>query len=194
MNRNRLSRSIIGCQVVVVLCTISCGAQADPPERFVVEYRIHKTPGDPESGVKFIVTLDLHSVSKDGSTVAWEIVEIEFRDPGEGGAGDTVWSVYAPASSELPDDLWWVEHDDPDDPQASEFADVPALWGTAEPETPGAADLDYEFEGDYFEAEPPANPPYSQTGLLTAYLIRKGADDPDAEVDDEPVEIEKEND
>ena len=58
------------------------------PEDQIVEFKIRETPGDPQSVVVFVISLELTAVDSDVGQVGWELSTIEFRRPG-GGGGDS---------------------------------------------------------------------------------------------------------
>ena len=174
--------------LIVALCAMHSSARAaELPADQIFEYRIHETPTDPESEVVFVVKLLLEAADLEGDAVGWKVEKITFREPGEGGAPDSVWFEASPVVRS-PDGLWWVTHEDPQSPTLDEFDDPPLLEGTAAAEDPQAEDLEYAFEG----AEYPGSPPYVITGGLTydfrladcSIIIRGGENEP-VEIDDD---------
>lgn len=162
-------------------------ARAQLPPDQSIEYVIRQTPTDPESTIVFLVRLELTAMDSDATGVGWEIGSAEFRQPGTGGASDTVWSDILPAV-DSPDGLWWVDHADNRVPQESEFVLPPWLMGTAPADDPANDDLDYDFEGVTY-TPPPAGAPFENTGALDYSFTLAAAQEPVEEGDDEPVEV-----
>ena len=142
-------------------------------------------PTDPHSDIIFTVTLELTAVAKDGSEVAWEIVSVMFSQPGV--EIDNVWIEYAP-DPDTPDGYWWVEHADPDVPQEAEFDWPPNMFGTAIAVAPVEDDLHYDFGGDYCDSQ--CQQLYGgQVAAADYWFLVEDEEEPEAEGDDEPVEI-----
>jgi len=156
-----------------------------------IEYLIHETPTDPNSPVEFRIKLSLESSDQDGNEIGWDITSIEIREVGD---PDTVWVDDDP-NVPTEDGLWWVEHDDPNNPQNAEFTMPPRLEGTAAAEVLGDDDLEYDFAGlAYTPPEPAQQPPYEITSALDYTFTLVGDTDPIGSGEDEPVEIPPQDD
>ena len=182
-------RSIVGTTVWGLIAAFVLGlvpvSSADPMTGDI-EYLIHETPTDPNSPVEFRVKLSLESSDQDGNEIGWDITSIEIREVGD---PDAVWVDDDP-NVPTEDGLWWVEHDDPSNPQNAEFTMPPRLQGTAAAEQFASDDLDYDFAGKTYTApEPPEEPPYQFTAALDYTFTLVGDDDPVGSNEDEPVEI-----
>ena len=187
MRPNILYTSLIVGAVVGVTYT---SANADLPDDQIIELRIRETPSDPESVVIFSVKFELTATDSDGGKIGWEVTEVVLEDSDSEASPLPTWSDPLPAV-DTPDGLWWVEHDDPMDPEASEFASVPYIEGLADATDPQDDDLEYELEGDFYAG---GAPPYEVTSSGTAYSIRQMAQEPEVDIEDEPVEIDPETD
>ena len=160
-------------------------AQAELPDDRIAEYYVRETPTDPESDIIFIVTLELTAVDQDGDEIAWKITELTLTEPGQGHEEDTVWVDDALE----PEAYWWVEHLDPGDPKKAEFDWPPLLQGTADAVDPSDDDLEYDFGGDYCDSQ--CQQLFNgKVGALDYSFTLVGEEGPEAEGDDEPVEIE----
>ncbi|MHC4696604.1 MAG: hypothetical protein ACYTFA_07680 [Planctomycetota bacterium] len=164
------------------------------PDDWTIDYKIHATPTDPQSDVVFVVRMEIVADSSTDELVGWEVREIRFTRPGEGGNPDVVWVEASPVLAS-PDGLWWVAHANVDYPMLWEFAFLPWLDGTALPEDPMEDDLDYDFHGDkYTPPAPPGEPPYDHTTVMTYSFTRAMAEDPIEEGEDEIAESDGVND
>jgi hypothetical protein len=86
--------------------------------------------------------------------------------------------------------LWWVEHEDPRNPQYEEFVLPPLIEGLAYADDPNEDDLEFSFEGEvYTPPSPPEEAPYPVTGALAHEFTCYGELDPFEFGLDEPVEV-----
>ena len=180
------------CSVAALLLAASKAVADDPlpeiPTNYNVVYRIHDDPNDPNSPITFAVWLKLTSRDVDGHSVGWEIDEIRFRDPNS--SGDTIWTESDP---DVPtaDGLWWVEHDDVENPLLKEFGDPPHLKGTAAANDPNDVDLDYDFQGSTYSGSPPWS---STAGLDYDFELVETPPASVASGTDGPVEVANDDD
>ena len=157
------------------------------PHDQIVECNIRERPTDPDSTIVFVVRLELSADSQNGSQIGWEITSTEFRQKAVLEPGDKVWGKNSPTVG-TPDGLWWVTHGDPDEPKLDEFVLPPSMNGTAAAEEPSDEDLDYTIQGIAY-SPPPGGPPFDVTGSLSYSFTIQGESEPEAEGDDEPVEV-----
>ena len=186
-----MRRMFFSCPILCLSAVAFCAqyASADPPQTLLVEYWIHETPTDPNSDITFKIRMWLASEEVDGDQVGWDVTTIEVRQMGDNGGPDTVWTDTTPTVP-TPDGLWWVEHADPDNPEAGEFVMPPGLTGTADADDPNDDDLVYDFEGvTYTPPQDPSEPPYDTTGALDYGFTLNGDEDPLASGEDKPVEL-----
>jgi hypothetical protein len=160
------------------------------PQTKVIEYWLHETPDDPNSPVVFGITLSLEIADQDGDQIGWDITSIEIREVGD---PDTVWVEDDP-SVPAADGLWWVTHEDPNEPTNDEFVVPPHLHGIADAQDPGGDDLEYDVEGKtYVPPALPELPPHEITAALDYEFTVVGDDEPVGGGKDEPVEIPPED-
>ena len=178
--------------IAITLTTLTFApaeAKADSTSNFVVNYVIRDSL-DPKTDDKFVVSLELEEIDYDGNTTAWAIARATFREIHPDGT-ETTWRIDYP-DTDLPNDLWWVEHENPEIPNVSEFAAVPNLIGTATPTSPDNDYLQYEFRGDGLTTIP------SKPTLLAAKMSFKFKKQEDLlpieEEEDEPVLIDPPDD
>lgn len=151
-----------------------------------IVYRIHQTPGDPQTPVVFTITATLERISTVGSQVAWHAGVLQFRKKGTGGAPDKIWEAYD-VPADTTDDLWWVTHANTNTPVASEFKLPPRYLGTAEPIAQSTYDLDFDFRGRTY-TPPQGGAPYTITAGMNYELDTAiGPEIPPGT--DEPVEL-----
>jgi hypothetical protein len=181
----------------LVLSLTVAGVRADDPLPLhplskQVFYKIHDDPGDPNSAVIFTIELSLQEADSDGDSIGWEIAEIRFCQPGQGGGGDTYW-VESDPNVPSGDGLWWIDHASYHYPELEEFAEPPHLVGTATAQDPNDGDLGYDFEGVAY-TPPPRGAPWDPTGALDYAFTVVGGPPPVPDGDDEPAEIEDQED
>jgi hypothetical protein len=186
--RSIVRTTVWGLMVAFVVGLVPVSS-ADPMTRDI-EYVIHQTPTDPNSPISFRIKLSLESIDQRGNKIGWDITSIEIREIGD---PDAVWVDNDPIVP-TQDGLWWVKHDDPNDPQHAEFTMPPRLHGTADAQLPTDDDLDYDFEGKkYTPPEAPEEPPYQITAALDYSFTLVGGKDPIGYGEDEPVEVPPED-
>lgn len=188
----RPPKTHLAIAVVLLSGLLSIAWAQELPADETVAYWIHELPDDPNSAVTLSITLTLHADDSDSGSVGWQITEVEFRQPGTGGASDTVWTESFPSVNSA-DGLWWVEHSDPGDPQPSEFSWPPLLTGDAVAVDPANADLSYALEGLAY-TPPPEGAPYTVTAAFQYSFSLLGESAPFLEGEDEPVEVPPESD
>lgn len=160
------------------------------PADWIITYYIHETPTDPESDVTFTIAMYLAAGDRDGESVGWDIVYIDFVQPGTGNP-DTTWTEASPYVDSA-DGLWWIDHADGTFPDVAEFDMPPLLVGTAAADDPNDDDLEYDFEGVTYTT-PPGGDPYAHNVALTYFLaLAPEPMVPLEEGDDEPVDIDGE--
>ncbi len=152
----------------------------------IVSFIFHETPTDPNSDVIFTVELSLSAAETEGNSVGWEITQARLVEPLEG-EGETVW-VDAEPNVNTADGLWWIEHSDPESPQASEFVEPPLIDGQAE--DPDGVDLNYTFEGFPY-SPPPEGPPYTTTASIAFEHWLVGQSEPGGDPVAVPTEVER---
>jgi len=169
--------------IATVLFGTTClVAKAELPADQAVKFSIHETPDNPRSAVAFVVELELTAINTNGNLVGWKITEARFWDSAE---GDPKWIEDSPVL-DTGDGLWWIDHNNAQDPQLSEFVNLPYFEGTADAESAWDDNLEYELEGDFFSG----TPPYDVTGAATGAFTLEGEPEPELVVDDDPVELE----
>lgn len=172
--------------LVLTFVLAVCGmADARPPD-FTVQLNLHKTVGDPTSDNDFLITMGLMEVERDGSDIGWHVQVVTIRQLNDSGEVVETWFKTNPFV-DTADDLWWIEHADPDNPVNSEFLVPPLIYGTAGHVNPTEAALEFEFEGALYVA-PPGGAPFPNTASLTTLLQEEGNPTPKKEETDEPVE------
>lgn len=179
--RLNVALSLLG---IAVLSLERPARAAAPPPEYLVRRVIHATPTDPNSRVALELTMTLNAADVVGNEVGWQVVQIEFRRPGEGGAPDDVWVAKQPVV-DSPDGLWRVMHEAAESPRPWEFVKSPLLEGIAAASGPGYEDLAYSFEGSEYKQQPP----YPMTAGLTYQFSEVGDPQPMAEGKDDPAEV-----
>ncbi len=107
------------------------------PQR--IEYQIHETRDDEDSPVEWSFTADLTAVGRDGDTVMWNIVAIEFHEA----ATQRTWR----RAGDPKIANWSIKHANPMQPVDSEFAALPVISGTAAPDEATVPPLVFELSG-----------------------------------------------
>jgi hypothetical protein len=191
MLRTRITQlTAVAAAVLSISHTDSLAEQG--PQELTIQYNIRETPGDPSSAVIWTIDLALQEEQVDGNNIGWLIDSVTISQLDAAGQPESVWTDAAPTVNSV-GGLWWVEHADPLDPQRSEFAEPPPLEGTATEQEPANAGLDYYLEGVPYDP-PPEGPPFTDTAALDYTLMLVGSSDPEAEGDDEPVDIPPDDD
>lgn len=160
-------------------------ALAELPDAQSIEYRIRQNPADENSPVVFSVELYLDPVGSNGTSIGWDITQMDFTQY-VGGASVSTWRELSPA---VPGNsgLWWVIHANPADPQAKEFDNPPLLRGTAEAVTVGQPDLKFFLAGGVCDSD--CQQLFDGTAVaLTFEFTEVGEVEPEEDGDDEPVE------
>ena len=187
MYRSRIAQFTMVAAVFVGIVHSNVLAEPTGSETLLVQYKLRETPSDPNSAVTWTIGLYLKEKQVDGNDVGWLIESIKISQLDSVGQPENVWTEETPTVNSS-DGLWWVEHADPNDPQASEFVEPPLLESTATTEDPASADLDYYLEGVPYNP-PPGGQPYVETGALNYTFTLVGSSDPEDEGEDEPVEL-----
>lgn len=157
--------------------------RADVPQKKSVVLNIRETPGDPQSELAFQVEFNLQLEGQNGDQLGWSIHEITFTE--FAGGTERSWSTLD-AVFETADGLWWTTHADVENPELSEFADMPFVVGVATSSDPVVADLEFDLSGQMPGSPPPVQP----TTLLTHQLRLVGESVPEQEGEDEPTDID----
>lgn len=155
-----------GLYVLVVFAFLGGVAYGLPADR-VVTIGIRSNPDNPTSPVHYEAALSLSAVAQDGNWIGWEVVNLTFREKATLGT-DTVWSIDYPLV-DTQDELWWVEHADPNQPVRTDFKELAPITGVALPVTPGMKNLDFSIEGVPY-TPPPEGAPYASTSAISFRL------------------------
>ena len=174
--------------VLTVLLAFCGVVDARSPDR-TIQFELHETIGQPFSDKDFLITMGLMKEQQDGDSIGWDVVVVTVRELDNGNVVET-WFTTNPTINTA-DNLWWIEHADPDNPANSEFLIPPLIEGTAGHVNPTEAALEFKFEGALYVA-PPGGPPYDDTASLTTLLKEEGDPTPKKEEEDEPVEMPNE--
>lgn len=169
---------------IAALAASPADARAEGKE-LVLHFTMHATPGDPQSAVTLEVSVKVVEYDRSGNAIQWAVEWIEFRIPGD---PDQVWADTTPRTA--PEDLWWAEHADLDNPLASELADLPPLEGTADAVFGTTTDLLFSFD-----ANAPANPNLYGGNVADATYSLALVTEPEEPISggaDEPTRIEDE--
>ncbi|UCE59884.1 MAG: hypothetical protein JSU63_20870 [Phycisphaerales bacterium] len=167
-----------------ILLAVASSSSATLPDDVSVEYKIHKTPTDPDSDVLFVVTLYLSADDELTEEIGWAVTQIDVKQIGYDGAKDHTWTEYNP-DVDTPDGLWWVEHADKANPVLAEFLVPPLIEGTGSAADKGRYALTYSWEGDVY-TEPPGGGPYEPTAAATYRFVEDEEEVGSGE--EEPVE------
>jgi len=144
MNRNA-TLALAAALAVTTALARPAAAQEQPPD-YSLTFTLYETPGDPESDVKAVVTVDFKEMDRSGSDVQWGVLRIRFLLPAGGGEPERVWLDATQRLS--PGERFWVSHADPDDPQPGEFAELPAFEGEADAVSGTETNLLFVFDVD----------------------------------------------
>ena len=174
--------AIVACAALVT--GVASTASADT--RYV-DYLIREDPSDSESGVIYIISLGIEEAETDGDWIGWQINEVAIVRLDSLGEVDAYWIEYAPYVP-TSDGMWWVEHEDTENPKAKEFDDTPLLVGLALANDPNDDDMRYDFIGATYTGQ---GPQYGGSVSGMAYVLApEGQEEPELEGDDEPGEID----
>jgi len=184
-NLMRSIQLVAACGVLILGRSSAVGMEL--PAGQTITFYFHETPTDPDSPIKTAIHLRLTAIERSSDAVGWRIAQVHFERALSDG-------TVAEWREDLPDvisddGLWWVEHEEPTNPQRSEFKVLPWLVGTAETQDAKFSDLDYDVIGE----APPANSIYATTARVSYRLQAANPSEPIEPVnddnDDEPVEI-----
>lgn len=187
MFRNRVAQLI---PVLVAFAGIGHAqslAQQSEPMELSVGYNIRETPSSPSSAAIWTINLELQEGYLDGNNVGWLISAITISRLNATGQVADIWTEATPTVNS-PDGLWWVEHADPQAPQASEFAEPPLLESTASAEDPAGSDLDYDLEGLPYNP-PPEGSLFENTAAVDYRFTLVGSPEPESTGDHVLMEI-----
>lgn len=154
---NTVSKTLALCATSI----LTSGAPAEAVQEYLVTYRIHEQPEDPNSLVVLLVSLVVREASRDGSSIGWEISEAGFEQPG---SPPSEWGESSPLVPS-PDGLWWIQHVNVESPSSAEFAAPPLLTGIAIVLSTATTSLSFEIEGLSNPVEP-VTEPYPVTGVF----------------------------
>ncbi|MCH8149803.1 MAG: hypothetical protein IH987_17765 [Planctomycetes bacterium] len=180
------------CATILAAVFVFCGvADARPPD-YAITFNLHETIGDPTSDIEFTVTMGLMKEEQNGDDIGWQVQIVTIRELDDNGNVIDTWFKTQP-NVDTSDELWWIEHADPDNPVNSEFLIPPLIYGTAGHVNTTEPSLEFEFEGDLYVA-PPGGPPFDDTASLTTLLQEPGNPPPPPKKNetDEPVESDPE--
>lgn len=136
-----------------------------------IEYRIHETRDDENSPIEWSIGVHVEPIGRDGGTVMWSIVSVEFYEP----ATERTWQ-HAPAPKIA---NWSIKHTDPLAPQAGEFAALPPIAGTAAPDDQSVPPLEFSLSG--------REPTTFMVPVFWWVLIFEGEPEPRSQGTGEPV-------
>lgn len=136
------SACLASALAALVWITAPAVALAAPDDR-VVTFQVHEDPSDPQSPIRLTFKLELTPVVRMSNAVGWRIEAVEIAQHTSDGDPDTVWRDATPP--EYSDELWWVNHADPENPSTKEFSELPQLGGTAASVASAGANLLYSL-------------------------------------------------
>ncbi len=186
MNRNA-TLALAAALAVATGLARPAAAQEQPPD-YSLTFTLYATPGDPESDVKAVVTVDFKEMDRSGSEVQWGVLRIRFLIPAGGGEPERVWLDATQRLS--PGERFWLTHADPDNPQPGEFAELPAFEGEADAVSGTNTNLLFVFDVDA-----PLNPElYGGNVADTSFslALETTPEVPIVNGDEEPAETEGE--
>ncbi len=186
MHPNWITRGI--CALALLL--LAAPVMADPASRKVF-YSVYNDPSDKASGVRYKVTLELAFVVEDSGWTAWEVLEFRVSQYDELGEFVNQWIETLPEVRSN-DNFWWIEHQDPEVPQTSEFTMPPEISGLAPSVDPEAPDLEYSLEGVSCDVWCSTDKYVVPTFTSLRFQL-SGSPEPDIDEDEEPAETEDES-
>lgn len=166
-------------------CVAVAAAQTLPEDRMLT-YHLYSVPNDSTSTLSWTIELQISVDSINGSIAKWAVTSVRVTDNRPGPTQGRQWEDLSPVLATI-DGLWHVIHADPQNPDVSEFWNLPFLHRVAGALTSGYGDMTYQIQST--SVEPPANgnPP------RLAYRLVVGSDpDPVAFSADEPVLVQSE--
>jgi hypothetical protein len=174
--------AVVACAALVT--GVASTASADT--RYV-DYLIREDPSDPESDVIYIFSLGIEEAETDGDWIGWQIDEVAIVRLDSLGEVDAYWTESAPYVP-TSDGLWWVQHEDTENPKGKEFDVTPWLVGTALADDPNDDDMRYDFIGATYTGQ---GPQYGGSVSGMAYVLApEGEEEPEAEGHDEAAQVE----
>jgi hypothetical protein len=171
--------------ISIVAVIFWCGSTGTALADQSIVYSIHETPADPNSPVVLKVTLTVTEDQQDGSSIGWRVVQARFESMD---VPVSTWTAADPPVDTI-DGLWWIVHADPNNPATEEIVMPPAVSGTAAAEDPTDPDLEYAFDGLFYDVEQ-RGALYEVTGSLNFSFVLAGETAAFEEGGDEPVEVE----
>lgn len=160
-----------------ILLALPASTWATLPPDQTVEFKIHKTPTDPNSPITWTITAELHALSLVGNDYKWEITGVQIHKHSAIPALNEYWYEAYPTVG-TSDGYWWVEYVN----YQSDFRQLPPIAGLAINDDSSGVDLYYDFIG-----EAPGTGP--ENGALTYIVQREGEEDPEDEDDDIPITV-----
>lgn len=169
-----------------VCSVLASNALATLPADQTVYYLIREDPDDAQSDVVFEIELDITAEQGTANAVEWSVTEARFAEIGTNGTAVDSWTDEDPAITSS-NGLWWVSHDDVENPDPAEFNVPPHIEGTAANDSSGD-DLDYAFvNGDLTQAQ--SGMYNGRVAGLTHSFARIASAEPIVEGENEPVEV-----
>jgi len=181
---------ILAIPLLGALSAAPVAAQTELPPDQLVQMSIHSDPNDPDSPVRFQLTLHLAAESADGSAVDWHVnwIEVDHLDP-YGVAIESWYELDPEVNTET--GAWKVTHANPLAPTVEEFSVPPEIQGFATSKAIAGDGLQYHLAGQVAQSE--AVKPYGVT-VFADYLFWKASEaEPLDEGSDTPVEGEAGN-
>jgi len=173
-----MSSKYVSMILVLATCAgLPAVGRADLPPDQSVQFKIRKTPSDPNSPITWTITAEIHALAQVGDDFKWEVSGVEIRRLGPTPALDQVWYEALPAI-DTADGYWWVSYVS----YESDFRQLPPIAGLAINDDPAGNDLYYDFVG-----ETPGSGP--DDGYLTYVLQKEGEPEPEEEGDDESGDV-----
>ncbi len=151
----------------------------------IVSYNLYDDPNAQNPVLEWRIVLELEETNSSAASIGYTILSVVVIEVNQAPTANRRWTDSAP-SVDTADGLWWVKHDDLNDPLVGEFTMPPFVEGTADAESASDPNMDYDFEGI---ANGPV-PPFDPTQGLSYTFFPIGDLWPIAEDDDEPAEIE----
>lgn len=166
----------------VVILQAAVAVAADPD--YTVQFNLRATPGEPMSAVTHRIILGLMEDSRSGDDIGWHVTILTVRELDGQGEVVRTWSMANPFV-DTADGLWWITHNDADNPMNSEFTMPPRIVDTI-PHAGSEPALDFELVGETYSSQ---SPPFADTGSLTYRLAEENETEPIKEEEEEEIEI-----
>jgi len=154
------------------------------PDDQVVTYQVHEDPADPDSPVRLTFTIQLTPAQRIGNALGWRIMVVEIAEPSRNGSPEKTWRDTS-QRSEAPEELWWIDHADPESPDPKEFVDLPERVGTATAVANTGAALRYSLASNA-DFDPATGRPIIRATYSIA--LESNPETPIVAGEDEPVE------